>query len=194
MEFVPQPAAPKGASAGSRPRVPVAFGQYEVGRTSKPWVKNARSAWSLDELAQSVPLEPQGDPGAYDPYAHGFLSDEVRRKGYSKGRKPFDSTEIRTLATLLMARDSPGMGKYDSLTALKKLYPRADDNASVFRSRSLQRPTSVSAVPGPGDYKPKHTSATCRKRHRFIGSCKSANTCTWWPVCIDCPGPGALPQ
>ncbi|KOO31769.1 hypothetical protein Ctob_007406 [Chrysochromulina tobinii] len=141
------------ASAGGRPRVPVLFGQYEVGRTSKPWVRNQPSPWSLDELPKAVPLPPQGDPGAYDPFAFGFMSDEARVHGKNQHRPPFDSSQVREFVFRTFLGGESGSLTYDAGLAQKKLYPTVDANVSVFRSKSLQRPSSKSIVPGPNHYK-----------------------------------------
>ena len=141
------------ASAGGRPRVPVLFGQYEVGRTSKPWVRTQPSPWSLDELPKAVPLPPQGDPGAYDPFAFGFMSDEARVHGKNQHRPPFDSSQVREFVYRTFLGGESGSLTYDAGLAQKKLYPTVDANVSVFRSKSLQRPSSKSIVPGPNHYK-----------------------------------------
>lgn len=151
MEFV-------ASSAGPRPRVPVAFGQFEIGRTSKPWVRNQPSPWSLDEMPQAVPLPAQGDPGAYDPFAFGFMSDETRSNGYNQSRPAFDSSQVREFVYRTFLGGDSGNLTYDAGLAQKKLYPTIDANVSVFRSRTLQRPSSRSNVPSPAHYHPKMAS------------------------------------
>ena len=141
--------------AGPRPRVPVAFGEYEVGRTSMPWVRNMPSPWSLDGRDKHPALEPTGDPGAYDPYAYGFASDKVRREGYNKKRPAFDATEVRRLAHRILGEAS-GALTYNVMEAENAIkYPAVDSQRSVFASRSLQRPSSRSHGPGPAGYMPQ---------------------------------------
>mmetsp|Transcript_22082 Transcript_22082/g.56398 ORF Transcript_22082/g.56398 Transcript_22082/m.56398 type:complete len:274 (-) Transcript_22082:383-1204(-) len=159
MEFVSASGGHEGtsgrdASAGPKPRVPVAFGQFEIGRTSKPWVRNQPSPWSLDEMPQSVPLARTGDPGAYDPFAYGFMSDDARRTGYNQSRPPFDSSQVREFIFRTFLGGESGNLTYDAGLAQKKLYPTVDANVSVFRSRTTQRPSARSPVPGPAHYAP----------------------------------------
>jgi hypothetical protein len=106
----------------------------------------------------SAPPEKTGDQGAYDPYAFGFLSDWMRVHGHNKKRPPFDSSEVRELVYRYYGKDAPGIYRYNAGEAEKKLLPHVDDNVCVFRSRSLQRPSSDNKVPGPSDYSPNHDS------------------------------------
>lgn len=167
MEFV-------SAKGGPKPPVPCAFGQYEVGRTSKPWVHNEPSPWALDRTTKQLPLETTGDPGQYDPYAYGFMSDEVRIKGYNKLRPPFDSTEIRDFGYDTFLGGDSGNLTYNAGAAQKKLEPTVDANVSVFRSKSAQRPSSRSEVPGPTHYSPD-IGATHRHLTNSGANLRSAN-------------------
>ena len=142
---------------GGRPRVPVAFGEYEVGRTSMPWVRNMPSAWSLDGRNKLPKPDPTNDPGHYDPYAYGWFSDNRRIHGYNKKRPGFDSSEVRRLRHRMLGLESGNL-VYNVGEAEKTLYPTIDANVSVFRSGSTQRPSSKSDTPGPAAYVPNDNS------------------------------------
>ena len=123
--------------SGGRPRAPVPFGSYEVGRSKKP-VNQKPTAAFKDGMQKAVPLEPQGDPGAYDPYMNADLVASASFT-HNKTAKPFMQTSSRELAMQLYGEDSPGPGAYMAADAAKKQYPAVDPNISVFRSGSLQR-------------------------------------------------------
>ena len=165
MEFI----AP---SAGGRPRVPVAYGQYEVGRSKNPSRKSPFTSPPFkDGMIQQQDAERnlfgalsaiQGDPGAYHPYTYEDAGTNPEHNSSSKNRKAFDSTELRELRSTLFAKDTPSVGMYPVFEVEKTLgelddnvrYPKIDANVSVFKSSSLQRPNAKSDVPGPNHYYP----------------------------------------
>jgi hypothetical protein len=170
MEFVPTTLAEQtGAdSHGGFPRPPVAYGQYETGRSSRPaWNKpwgSAGVAAFKDGMKQGVPLPPQGDPGAYEPYMYEDAGTNPMHNSNasSETRKPFDSTEVRELKVTLFGLETPSVGHYPICRPEETMgslddnirYPKQDANVSVFKSNSLQRPNSKSAVPSPDAYTP----------------------------------------
>jgi len=135
-----------------KPRPPVPFGSYEVGRSKKPINQKPTAAFK-DGMIKGLPMEPQGDPGAYDPYTN---SDLVASASFThnKTSKPFMATSTRELAMQLYGEDAPGPGAYQAAESQKKQYPQVDPNISVFRSGSLQRPKNDTPVPGSGTYTP----------------------------------------
>lgn len=156
------PVLPEGSGAG-RPRVPVAYGQYETGRSKNPSRKSPFTSPAFkDGMEQQVPLPVQGDPGAYNPYYYEDSGTNPQFNSNSKNRKPFDSTQVRELRASLFGVDTPSVGQYPVFLPEKTLgdlddnvrYPKIDANVSVFRSGSLQRPSSKSDVPGPQRYSP----------------------------------------
>jgi len=159
------------------PRVPVAYGQYEIGRSSRPKLLHSDpnltkpSPWSRDGMPQQmeggrqVPtVSPQGDPGQYYPYMYEDAGTNPEHNGNNSSamRKPFDSTEVRELRASLFGLETPSVGKYPVFQPDKTIgqlddavrYPLLDANVSVFRSTSPQRPPSTSKVPGPDHYSP----------------------------------------
>jgi len=154
------------------PRAPVAYGQYEIGRsknpsrkspfTSPPFKDGMSQQWNPGTNQWPMPLPPQGDPGAYDPYFYEDAGTNPTMNSDSKNRKPFDSTEVRQLRANLFGIDTPSIGQYPVFQPEKTLgelddnmrYPKQDANVSVFRSSTLQRPASKSAVPSPDAYTP----------------------------------------
>jgi len=145
-----------------KPRPPVAFGEYEVGRSKRP-VNQKPTAAFKDGMQKAVPLEPQGDPGAYDAYVN---SDLVASASFThnKTSKPFMATSTRELAMQLYGEDAPGPGAYQAADSAKKQYPAVDPNISVFRSGSLQRPSNHKPVPGSGTYTPNMASIYANQR------------------------------
>ena len=145
-----------------KPRPPVAFGDYEVGRSKKP-VNQKPTAAFKDGMKKGLELEPQGDPGAYDPYTN---SDLVASASFThnKTSKPFMATSTRDLAMQLYGEDAPGPGAYQAAESQKKQYPAVDPNISVFRSGSLQRPKNDTPVPGSGTYSPNLKSIYANQR------------------------------
>ena len=145
-----------------KPRPPVAFGEYEVGRSKKPINQKPTAAFK-DGMKKGMELEPQGDPGAYDPYTN---SDLVASASFThnKTSKPFMATSTRELAMQLYGEDAPGPGAYMAADSAKKQYPAVDPNISVFRSGSLQRPKNDTPVPGSGTYSPNMASVYANQR------------------------------
>jgi hypothetical protein len=157
-----------------------------VGRSSEPGnpVAQQPSPAFLDRVMQGLRTELSGDPGAYDPW---FYDDKNRQFGFSRNRKPFDSTAVRNLATSANPQglDSPGAMKYHAAESRQFLYRTVNPTSSSFRSRSLQRPTSRSGVPGAGSYTPRMSSiyANCsnsgaqlRSRTNRFGHYKECTT------------------
>ena len=72
------------------------FGSYEVGRSKKPINQKPTAAFK-DGMMKGVPLEPQGDPGAYDPYSNMDLVASASFT-HNKTAKPFMATSSRELA------------------------------------------------------------------------------------------------
>lgn len=169
MEFLP---APTGASTGAMPPSPVAYGQYEIGRskhpsrkspfTSPPFKDGMAQSWQPGANQWPLPLPPQGDPGAYDPYYYEDAGTNPTMNSSSKNRKPFDATEVRQLRANLFGIETPSIGQYPVFQPEKTLgelddnmrYPKQDANVSVFNSGSKQRPNAKSAVPAPDTYTP----------------------------------------
>jgi hypothetical protein len=145
-----------------KPRPPVAFGDYEVGRSKKPINQKPTAAFK-DGMRKGAELDPQGDPGAYDPYMN---SDLVASSSFThnKTSKPFMSTATRELGMNLYGEDAPGPGAYQAAESRKKQYPNVDPNISVFRSGSLQRPKNDTTVPGSGTYSPNMASVYANQR------------------------------
>ena len=145
-----------------KPRPPVPFGSYEVGRSKKP-VNQKPTAAFKDGMKKGFEHEPQGDPGAYDPYMN---SDLIASASFThnKTSKPFMATSTRELAMQLYGEDAPGPGAYQAAESQKKQYPQVDPNISVFRSGSLQRPKNDTPVPGSGTYSPNMASVYANQR------------------------------
>ena len=164
MEFLPTAgAAPPGASTGGMPRAPVAYGGYEIGRSKNPSRKSPFTSPPFkDGMLQRSALPPQGDPGAYDPYFYEDAGTNPAYNSSNKNRKAFDSTEVRELRATLFGIDTPSIGQYPVFQPEKTLgqlddnlrYPKLDASVSSFKSSSLQRPSSKSAVPSPAAYMP----------------------------------------
>ena len=145
-----------------KPRAPVAFGAYEVGRSKRP-VNQKPTAAFKDGMKKGLELEPQGDPGAYDAYTNADLVASASFT-HNKTQKPFMQTSTRELSVQLYGEDTPGPGAYQSADSQKKQYPAVDPNISVFRSGSLQRPKNDTAVPGSGTYSPNMMSIYSNQR------------------------------
>ena len=128
-----------------------------VGRTSWPTNLEAMrpSAAFQDGLVKGLKTELSGDPGHYNPYLYSNL---FRTKRTSKVRRAFDSPPPRDMKLFYGETDSPGCMKYNAAEDQKKLYPRVASNEYSFRSRSLQRPSSIIRTPGAGTYTPNFMS------------------------------------
>ena len=174
MEFLPG-GITMGTSSGAVPRPPVAYGQYEVGRSSWQQTKNPKSPFTSPSFADGMTQQilpgtvlnpPQGDPGAYDPYYYEDAGTNPEFNSNSKNRKPFDSTSERKFPPTIFGLDTPSIGQYPVFLPEKTIgslddnlrYPKVDANVSVFRSGSLQRPNAKTFVPGPDHYKPNHNA------------------------------------
>ena len=172
MEFLPQAG---GASSGGVPRPPVAYGNYEVGRSSWQQTKNPKSPYTGSAFSDGMSQQvlpgtiwnpPQGDPGAYDPYYYEDAGTNPTMNSSNKNRKPFDTTSERKFPPTLFGLDTPSIGQYPVFLPEKTIgslddnlrYPKVDANVSVFRSGSLQRPNAKSFVPGPDHYHPNFNS------------------------------------
>ena len=185
---------------GPKPRVPVAPGQYEVGRMGKPWSEartgKLSNAAFLDRMIKGLPIEKTGDPGAYDPFRYAEMFPEDGRAN-TKLPRPFDSTAFRDMSLQTGKVDSPGavydiqMRKYSH-----KLDPKVESRSvASFRSHSLQRPSSKSDVPGSGTYSPNWNS-TLRNKPNSGASFRSQSSRMFVerPMTADVIGPGTYAQ
>jgi len=176
-----------------KPRPPVPFGDYEVGRSKRP-VNQKPTAAFKDGMKKAMDLEPQGDPGAYDPFVNADLVASASFT-HNKTSKPFMATSTRELAMQLYGEDAPGPGAYQAADSAKKQYPAVDPNISVFRSGSLQRPNNHTPVPGAGTYSPNMASIYANQRDsgaqmRSAGSRFRENQSMTDPIV----GPGSYEQ
>lgn len=156
-------------------KAPVAYGQYELGRSSRPknqkYPNHKGSPWSVDGMLQQVPLPgtnvhygTAGDPGQYEPYMYEDAGTNPLHNSNQSAetRKPFDSTEVRVLRSTLFGLETPSVGQYPVFLPEKTMgqiddnirYPKQDANVSVFKSGSLQRPDARSKVPAGAEYSP----------------------------------------
>ena len=145
-----------------KPRPPVAFGSYEVGRSKKPINQRPTAAFK-DGMQKGMAMDPSGDPGAYDPYTNSDLT-ATSSFTHNKTSKPFMSTATRELGMNLYGEDAPGPGAYQAADSKKKQYPSVNPSVSVFRSGSLQRPSNHTHVPGSGTYSPNLASIYANQR------------------------------
>lgn len=140
------------ATGGGVPRVPSILGQYEVGRSGKPWYDIRPSAAFLDNMIKGLVTELSGDPGSYEPNAYAQFGQHAMRKV----PRSFDSTDPRDMKLTYGNTDSPG-AVYDvtDRKSTHRLDPKVESiSVANFRSRSDQRPSSKSYVPGAGTYSP----------------------------------------
>lgn len=172
---------------GGKPRAPLAYGSYEVGRSGKAAHHQPSAAFASGSKKYSLIAESNGDPGAYDPHTQGsFSSSSQSKKGV-----PFGSTATRKLGMSIYGSGSPGPGSYN--------VGRTDvpQNTTAFKSGSSQRPTPITRVPGAGTYSPNHHAIHPNLRdsgaamrgaaHRFHGTEDTNST-------EDSVGPGAYDQ
>jgi len=203
--------AQEGVSTGGVPRVPVAYGQYEVGRSKNPSRKSPfTSPFFKDGMTQQQDPERnlfgaisafQGDPGAYEPYEFEDAGTNPEHNSESKNRKPFDSTEVRELRSTLFAKDTPSVGMYPVFEVEKTLgelddgvrYPKIDANVSVFKSSSLQRPNAKSDVPGSQHYHPNFNSIHANIRDSGASMRSEAVDCRFQVQYKDTCGEGIGP-
>jgi hypothetical protein len=138
MEFVPTGTEIK--PSGGMCRTPVIFGQYETGRSKNPSRTSPfTSPCFADGMKQGVPLPEQGDPGAYDPHHYEDAGTNPAHNSSNKNRKPFDSTEVRSLRANLFGIDTPSVGAYPVFEPEKTIgslddnlrYPKVDANVCL---------------------------------------------------------------
>ena len=160
---------------------PVAFGQYEIGRSrmgghdrrarqGSPWAlsgtKGAGRAYlGGNHIAVGTGEDYRGDPGRYAP----------ERKAVSFGASPsgyagFGSRAPRATAATEHAERSPGPAAYSPGAGQtpKPKGPQHGPAVTGFRSGSLQRPSSATGVPGPQRYRPDLNSIKPRNAGDFI--------------------------
>jgi hypothetical protein len=142
----------------------VAFGTFEVGRSSMPRNAVATAVFKdgtvrgiVHSYIEGVARADIGDPGAYDPLKSMSIEGNMSFT-HNKNPKPFNSGAPRDLNLAIYGRDSPGVQTYAAMEAAKKNYKYVDDNACVFTSGSLQRPSPANSFPGPEAYSPVMTS------------------------------------
>ena len=130
-----------------KPRAPVAFGAYEVGRSKKPSNQKPTAAFR-DGMKKGFEHEPQGDPGAYDPYVNSDLTASASFT-HNKTQKPFMATSTRDLAMQLYGEDSPGPGAYQAAESQKKQSPQAQPMQPVNQAvvPTAQAMPTAQAVP-----------------------------------------------
>ena len=157
----------KRQATGFENRGPVAFGKYEVGRSSMPGNReDDGKAVFADTMKRGIVHQhmdgyggdPSGDPGAYNP----FQFSEIRYTSqftHNRSKAPFGTKAPRTLKLHLTGKDNPhGPGAYDADKAAKALYGLTDHNQSVFRSETPQREIHSTSNPPPNHYTPKMES------------------------------------
>ena len=153
-------------ATGFATRGPVAFGKYEVGRSSMPTNRedDGRAVFAdtmkrglIHPHMDGMAVVQNGDPGAYDPYTF----SEIRHTAtftHNRSKAPFGAVAPRELKLQLTGEGVPGPGAYNYGAAAKTLFGAVDDNRSVFKSQTPQREISSTAVPGPDAYTPKMES------------------------------------
>ena len=153
-------------ATGFATRGPVAFGKYEVGRSSMPTNRedDGRAVFAdtmkrglIHPHMDGMAVVQNGDPGAYDPYTF----SEIRHTAtftHNRSKAPFGAVAPRELKLQLTGEGVPGPGAYNYGAAAKILFGAVDDNRSVFKSETPQREISSTSVPGPDAYTPKMES------------------------------------
>ncbi len=147
-------------------------GHYEVGRSSmEQHCKPTRHFKHHAGLAARGVVHPHmdcmdrtqiGDPGAYTPYRGMYnpcreMFDNACFT-LNRDRKGFNSSSVRALNVKVYGDKVPGPGAYRPGHARGNV-KSIDANESVFRSTSLQRPSSGDGDrTGPGTYDPKMSS------------------------------------
>ena len=165
----------KDARKVGQPPAPLAFGQYEMGRSSMP--DNAEPTAAFRDTMKRGLVHPHpdgnnlqapGDPGAYDPFTGNSVSARASFT-LNKTNAPFGCHSARALYMEIYGKDNPGPGSYLHAAAKRHLQPAVDNNRSVFLSGSPQRPTDANAVPGPdvrsGLRTPCHLPPRCHGAH-----------------------------
>ena len=184
---------------------PVAFGQYEVGRSSMPAHCHATRIFLDQTKRGEVYPHPdghqkleQGDPGHYTPYdiegENAIEMKDVTRFTHNKQAKfafgSLSERDIGQVRGLVPGIDAPGPGQYDAGRGKNYVYRTINPVNSAFNSKSLQRAESRTTVPGPGAYDAKfesieayqrvsctRTHARTHPRHRSEGACLSSQLC-----------------
>jgi len=132
-------------------KAPVAYGQYELGRSSRPknqkYPNHKGAPWSVDGMHQQIDLAGgtgahaptmrnvnihagvSGDPGAYEPYMYedSGTNPMFNSNASAETRKPFDSTVVRELRSTLFGLETPSIGKYPVFQPDKTM-GQLDDN------------------------------------------------------------------
>ena len=145
---------------------PVAFGQYEVGRSSMPNNKedDGRAVFSNTCKRNIAYPHPDshtpceiGDPGAYDPYT----TTDIRASSaftHNRGNAVFGTIAERDLKLNIFGEGTPGPGYYATGRAYRAVLPFVDSNRSVFASTTPQREACKTVVPSPDAYSPNMAS------------------------------------
>jgi hypothetical protein len=184
----------KRQATGFQPNGPLAFGEYEVGRSSMP--KHCEATWQFKNKTPTGADQPvyhhpdgcekvaSGDPGAYEPFAgttgQYSWSQLADRAGFTHNYEPkaFNSTETRDIGKvrgLTPGRDTPGPGAYSYGKSEEILYHQLNPMHSIFRSKSPQRPTSHTTTPNAGAYHPNFDSV---EEHRSDGGASFRSSST----------------
>jgi len=158
---------------------PVAFGQYEVGRSSMPAHCHATRIFLDQTKRGEVYPHPdghqkleQGDPGHYTPYdiegENAIEMKDVTRFTHNKQAKfafgSLSERDIGQVRGLVPGIDAPGPGQYDAGRGKNYVYRTINPVNSAFNSKSLQRAESRTTVPGPGAYDAKFESIEAYQR------------------------------
>jgi len=168
-------------ATGFQPQGPLAFGQFEVGRSSMPkWAFETYQYKSNSKRLQDYPhmegnnVIKWGDPGAYDPYGgdpnYGACElFEKARFTFNRSSPAFNARSERRLGDVsghVPGKDSPGPGAYGEQHEKRKkmFYPTIAPGYVNFKSGSLQRPTSHSTTPDAGRYDPNYNSVFANMR------------------------------
>lgn len=166
-------------ATGFQPAGPLAFGQYEVGRSSMPehcfstWqFKNAGHTDAIYHHPDGCEKIQDGDPGAYDPYTGtsgqftwSCLADRTYFT-HAQDAPAFNSSEVRDVGKvrgLSPGLDSPGPAGYHPAANIDIIDHHINPCHSCFGGPkhlkgSLQRPTSHTINPDMGRYNPNFKS------------------------------------
>lgn len=154
-----------------KPPAPHAFGTFEIGRSSMPnnvvptaaFRDGTKRGLIYSSMGGTARVE-SGDPGAYDPFTGDTISARVSFS-HNKLNRPFSAMSARALQLDVYGEGVPGPGTYRSADAKMGLMAEIDDNRSVFKSGTPQRPPpAMQNVPGPNVYSPNHASIEPNKR------------------------------
>lgn len=161
----------KRQATGFQPQGPLAFGQYEVGRSSMPRQAKEGTAAFEDTIVrgliyphmEGVTRVAMGDPGAYDPYINRDLAARASFT-HNKMRRPFNAISARDLKLQIYGEGTPGPGAYQAGRAAKYTHPVVDHNRSVFLSGLPQRESNATIAPSPDAYSPIMSSVYANVR------------------------------